>query len=149
MRFPVLFCATVMAFIPAVIMAEGEGEGEGQDAKPITTAEAVKKFNEKCTVEMKVGSVGKSGGVFFLNSKQNFKDAGNFTVFINKDGAKDFKHAKIDDVPAHFKGKTIVVTGTVVLYNERPEIVVEKAEQVRIVEEKKAESKDEKKADKK
>ena len=97
---------------------------------------------------MKVASTGKSGGVAFLNSKENFKDDGNFTIFINKDGMESFKKGKIDDVHAHFKDKTILVTGTVVLYKERPEIIVEKAEQVRILEQK-AESKEEKKADKK
>jgi len=107
-----------------------------KDAKPITVEAAAKKVNEKCTVEMKVESVGKGGTAYFLNSKSNFRDEGNFTVFIKKTGVESFKVAKIEDIPAHFKDKTILVSGIVTLYQEDPQIVVEKAEQVRIVEKK-------------
>lgn len=103
-----------------------------QDVKPIAPTEAAKKVNEKCTVEMVVASVGKSGTAVFLNSKENFRDADNFTVFINGEGIESFKQAKIIDIGDHFKGKTILVTGTVILYQERPQIAVEKAEQVQI-----------------
>jgi DNA/RNA endonuclease YhcR with UshA esterase domain len=107
-----------------------------QDVKPITPTQATKKINEKCTVEMLVASVGKSGKAVFLNSKENFRDDDNFTVFINGDGIESFKQAKIDNIGEHFKGKTILVTGTVTLYQDRPQIAVEKAGQVQIREKK-------------
>jgi DNA/RNA endonuclease YhcR with UshA esterase domain len=107
-----------------------------KDGKPLTPAAAAKKVNEKCTVEMLVKSTGKSSGVFFLNSKEDFKDADNFTVFINKEGAEKLKEAKIEDPAAHFKNKTIRVTGVVKLYRDKPEIVVEKADQIQVVEQK-------------
>jgi DNA/RNA endonuclease YhcR with UshA esterase domain len=85
-------------------------------------------------VEMEVKSAGKSEGVFFLNSEADFRSEKNFTALIKKDAAKKFKEAKIDDPAAHFKGKTIRVSGTVKLYRDNPEIVVEDPKQVAVVE---------------
>jgi DNA/RNA endonuclease YhcR with UshA esterase domain len=110
----------------------GRGKGR-QAADPRSGGE---EGHEKCTVEMLVKSTGKSSGVFFLNSKEDFKDADNFTVFINKEGAEKLKEAKIEDPATHFKNKTIRVTGVVKLYRDKPEIVVEKADQIRVVEQK-------------
>jgi DNA/RNA endonuclease YhcR with UshA esterase domain len=107
---------------------------EDREAKPITPAEAAKLVDKKVTVEMEVKSAGKSEGVFFLNSEEDYRSKTNFTAFINQEGAKKFKEAKIDDPSAHFKGKTVRVTGTVKLYRERPEIVVEDPDQVKVVE---------------
>jgi len=125
MRFATV--ALVMALVPVVALTAGD------DGKPITPEAAAKKINEKCTVEMKVASVGKGKEVFFLNSKEDFKDKDNFTVFLSKEGVEDLKKTKIDDPAAHFKGKTIRATGTVKLYKDRPEIVIDKAEQIKIV----------------
>ena len=125
-------CGVVLAlaFLPVWAAADEK------DAKPLTPEAAAKKVNEKCTVEMVVKSTGKSSGVFFLNSKEDYEDADNFTVFINKEGAEKLKEAKIEDPAAHYKNKTIRVTGVVKLYREKPEIVVEKADQIQVVEQK-------------
>jgi hypothetical protein len=93
--------------------------------KPVTPAEAAKLIDKKVTVEMAVKSTGKGRGVFFLNSEEDHRSAGNFTAFINEAGAEKFREAKVDDPAAHFKGKTVRVTGTVKLYRDKPEIVVE------------------------
>jgi DNA/RNA endonuclease YhcR with UshA esterase domain len=85
---------------------------------------------------MVVKSAGKGNGVFFLNSKEEYKAADNFTVFINKQGVEKLKEAKIEDPAAHYNNKTIRVTGTVKLYRDKPEIIVEKAEQIQVVEKK-------------
>jgi DNA/RNA endonuclease YhcR with UshA esterase domain len=122
--------AVALLCLPAFVTAGGD------DTKPLTPEAAAKKVGEKCTVEMKVLSVGQGKGVYFLNSKEDYKDAGNFTFFINKEGVESLQKAKIDDPVAHFKGKTVRATGMVKLYNDRPEIVVEKAEQLQIVEKK-------------
>jgi DNA/RNA endonuclease YhcR with UshA esterase domain len=125
-----MFLTTVvLCGLTATVASSGD-----KNAKPITPEAAAKKVNEKCTVEMKVQSVGKGKGTFFLNSKEDYKDKDNFTVFINKTGTDSLKEAKIEDPEAHFKGKTIRVTGTVVLYKDRPEIIVEKSEQIKMVE---------------
>src|SRR5205823_7186383 len=114
-----------LALVSVLVLIPGLAASGDQDTKPITPEAAAKKINEKCTVEMKVASVGKGKEVFFLNSKEDFKDKDNFTVFLSKEGVEDLKKAKIDDPAAHFKGKTIRATGTVKLYKDRPEIVID------------------------
>ena len=124
-------CLFVLILVPSVAASDEK------QTKPITPEEAAKKVDEKCVVEMAVKSTGKGKGTFFLNSKEDYKDAGNFTIFIDKKAAAKFKKAKIDDPALHYKGKTIRVTGTVKLYRERPEIVVDGPEQIQVVEKKK------------
>jgi DNA/RNA endonuclease YhcR with UshA esterase domain len=102
--------------------------------KPVTPPEAAKLVDKKVTVEMAVKSTGKGRGVFFLNSEVDHRSAVNFTAFINEAGAEKFREAKVDDPAAHFKGKTVRVTGTVKLYRDKPEIVVEDPKQVEVVE---------------
>lgn len=116
-----------LAFFPALATADDK------DGKPLTPEAAAKKINEKCVVEMEVKSTGKAEGVFFLNSKEDYRAPDNFTVFVNKEGAASLKEAKIDDPAAHYKNKTIRVTGMVKLYRDKPEIVVEKAGQIQLV----------------
>jgi DNA/RNA endonuclease YhcR with UshA esterase domain len=127
----------LLVTVLAVVILAPVAAADDKDDKPITPAEAAKMADKKVTVEMEVKSVGKSKDVFFLNSEEDFKSAKNFTAFINADGVKKFKEAKIDDIQEHFKGKTVRVTGTVKLYNEKPEIVVDDPKQIVIVEKKK------------
>jgi DNA/RNA endonuclease YhcR with UshA esterase domain len=104
--------------------------------KPIGPAEAAKKVNEEVTLQMEVKSATLRGEVCFLNSEEDFKDAKNFTVFIDKDAFAKFKEAKIEDPAAHFKGKTVQVKGKVVLYRDRPEIKVSGPDAIKVVEKK-------------
>jgi DNA/RNA endonuclease YhcR with UshA esterase domain len=121
----------VMLLMVPLVLAAGE-----QPAKPLTPAEAAKQVGKKVTVEMAVKSVGQGKGVFFLNSEENFKSEKNFTLFIDKAGAKKFAEAKID--PTTYKGKTVRAQGEVKLYRERPEIVVTDPKQIEVVDAKKA-----------
>jgi DNA/RNA endonuclease YhcR with UshA esterase domain len=120
------------AIIAAALLVAAGPDDKSKD-KPLTPVEAAKKVGEKVTVEMEIKSTGKGNGVFFLNSEADFKDKGNFTLFIGNAGATKFKEAKIEDPAAHFKGKTVRATGKVVLYRERPEIVIEEPAQIVIV----------------
>ena len=108
------------------------------DDKPVTPEEATKMVGKKATVELTVESVGTStgGDIVFLNSRRDFKAADNFTVMVSKKGVGEFKKEKVDDVGAHFKGKTIRVSGIVKLYRDRPEIIVNEPGQVTLVEKK-------------
>ncbi len=105
-------------------------------AKPVGPAEAAKMVDKKVILEMEVKSTGKSQGAFFLNSEEDYKSAKNFTIFINQAAAKKFQEAKVEDPAARFKGKTVRVTGTVKLYRDKPEIVVEDPKQIEVVEKK-------------
>jgi uncharacterized protein (TIGR03067 family) len=101
--------------------------------KPIGPAEAAKKVNEHVTLQMDVKAASGRDRYCFLNSEENFRDAKTFTVFINTDALAKFKEAKIENPAAHFKGKTVQVTGKVVLYNNRPEIVLSGPDAIKIV----------------
>ena len=119
-----------------LVVVCGRAIGE-EKQETISPSEAAKKVGEKVTLQMEVKSVGHSdSGVYFLNSKENYRDEGNFTIFINKDGVESLQKAKIDDPAITFKDKTVRVTGEVKLYKDHPEIAVEKAEQIQIVEKK-------------
>jgi DNA/RNA endonuclease YhcR with UshA esterase domain len=117
-------------FSPAVV-------ADDKDLKPVTPAEAAKLVNKKCIVVMEVGSTGKTGKLIFLNSEKNFRDKKNFTVVIEKKTLAKFKKAKIEDPADHFKGKKVQVTGTVTLYNDKPQIKVDDPGQIKVVEDKK------------
>ena len=104
--------------------------------KPVGPAEAAKQVNEEVTLQMEVKSAALREGVCFLNSEEDFKDAKNFTVFIDKEALAKFKEARIEDPAAHFKGKTIQVKGKVTLYRERPEIKLSGPEAIKVVEKK-------------
>lgn len=103
---------------------------------PLTPAEAAKKVNEKVTVAMEVKSSGGRNNCY-LNSEEDFMSARNFTIFISKDDLEKFKKAGIEKPTEHFKGKKIEVTGTVVLVKEKPQIAVDKPEQIKIIDKEK------------
>ena len=104
--------------------------------KPISPTEAAKKVNEEVTLQMEVKSATLRESVCFLNSEEDFKNAKNFTVFLDKESLAKFKEAKIEDPAAHFKGKTVQVKGKVMLYRDRPEIKVSGPDAIKIVEKK-------------
>src|SRR5262245_12680442 len=104
------------------------------DDKPqiIKPADAKTHLNELVTVEMLVESTGKpkSGKMVFLNSNKDFKAENNFAIVIRGKALDEFAKEKIEDVPAHFKGKTIRVTGKVELFEFKPQIAIEEAKMI-------------------
>src|SRR5262245_14259773 len=108
-----------------------------QDAppKPLTPAEAAKKLETKVTVEFEVKSTGGNNNNY-LNSQADYQDAANFTIFIPKAALAKFTAAKIEKPIDYYKGKTIQVTGTVVLFEEKPQIRVLEPAQIKVVEKK-------------
>src|SRR5262245_22893157 len=118
-----------------LILASGVGADDKEDVPMVSAAEAAKHANKKCTVEMEVKSTGKSKDekLIFLNSEVMFREKNNFTVVIDSKAAEKFKKAKVDDPAAHFKGKTIRITGTITLFNDRPQIRLDDPEQIQVV----------------
>jgi hypothetical protein len=104
-------------------------------AGTVGPAEAAKHLNEKVTLEMTVRAVGGSRdkSMAFLNSSANFRDKDNFTVVLPMGKLADALKAKGIEDPITLKGKTVRVTGTVALFREAPQIVVEDAEQLAVV----------------
>jgi len=126
-------CAVLLLCVVAGLL-----RADQKDAKPLSPAEAAKHVNEKCTVEMEVKSTGKTrdGKLIFLNSEEKYQNDKNFTVVIDAKAAGQLKEAKIDDPATHFKGKTIRVSGTVTTFRDHPQIKVEDAKQIQVVEKK-------------
>jgi hypothetical protein len=106
------------------------GEGSG----PISPAEAATRIEEEVTVQMDVKSATLRDGTCYLNSEEDFKDDKNFTLYLDKDALAKFGKARIEDPAAHFKGKTIQVTGKVTLYRNRPQIKVTGPGMIKVVE---------------
>jgi DNA/RNA endonuclease YhcR with UshA esterase domain len=104
--------------------------------KPLSAAEAAKKVNEEVTLLMEVKSASLRESVCFLNSEPDFKDAKNFTFFIDKEALAKFQEAKIEDPAAQFKGKTVQVKGKVTLFRDHPQIKVSGPDALKLVEKK-------------
>jgi alkaline phosphatase D len=105
-------------------------------AGALTPAEAAAKVNEKVTLEMTVKTTGKArdGSRVFLNSA-DFRDKDNFTVVLDvRKVGEALKAAGVADPQAYYRGKTVRVTGTVTLFRDSPQVVVEDAGQISVVE---------------
>jgi serine/threonine protein kinase len=101
---------------------------------PIRPEDAAKYINQRVILEMTVASVGKAATneLYFLNSKVHFRAEDNFNVTFDKRVLDQLKGRGIADKEA-FKDKTIRVTGKITIYQGKPQIVVENADQIQIV----------------
>jgi DNA/RNA endonuclease YhcR with UshA esterase domain len=105
--------------------------------KPLSPVEARNRVNEEITVEMFVRASKnrlEKHKEIYLDSEENFRDKKNFAVVINAVGAAKFKKAGIDEPAGYLKGKTIRATGTVVVHEGVPRIVVSDPKQLRVIE---------------
>jgi len=120
-------CVTVFAFVMAA---------QADKDKPLSPVDAIKKVNEKVTVEMTVKASKnrlEKRGEIYLDSEDDFHDPKNLGIVITKTGAAAFAKAGVEEPAGHFKGKTIRVTGTVIIKEKRPRIEVEDPKQIEIV----------------
>jgi eukaryotic-like serine/threonine-protein kinase len=99
----------------------------------MTAEEAAKHLDERCTVQFTVRSaaLSKNQKTMFLNSNSNYKSDNNFAVVVH--GADSVPGATAAELPNRFQGKTIRVTGLVILYDGRPEVVVSDISHVQII----------------
>lgn len=124
---------------PAVpVASKAAAEPKSQPVTPgaVTPAEAAQKVNNSVTLEMLVKATGKArdNSRVFLNSG-NFQDADNFTVVLDvRKIGEALKAAGIADPAAYYKGKTVKVKGTVSLFREKPQIVVEDLANIDVIE---------------
>jgi DNA/RNA endonuclease YhcR with UshA esterase domain len=102
---------------------------------PLSPLEVANRVNEQVTVEMLVKAAKNCPhcSQIFLDSEEDHHDQRNLAVAVTKIGKTKFKEAMIDDPAGHFKGKTIRVTGTVILKHNRPEIEVDDPRQIEVV----------------
>ncbi len=103
-----------------------------QDDKVLTPTWAATMVNKDVTMEFVVASTGrtKAGDKVFLNTEADHKSEKNFTVLLTKRVLAELKKNQIADPAAHYRGKKLQVYGTVKLFKEKPEIIVEKAGQL-------------------
>src|SRR6185436_15594775 len=99
---------------------------------PLTPAEAFTKTDQKVTVQMEViFTVGNTAR--YLNSDADFRADKNFAVFIPNIALAAFQKAGVEDPGKFYYGKTILVSGTVSVIQNRPQIRVENPAQIKIV----------------
>jgi DNA/RNA endonuclease YhcR with UshA esterase domain len=126
MRIAIAFF--VMTLAPVACIAADE-------TKPITPVEARKQTGKDITVRMEVKTAKdrlEKRGEIYLDCEDNFKDEKNFAVVISKAGAASLKEAGITDPADHFRGKTILATGTVKEVDGVPRIEIDTAKQIMI-----------------
>jgi alkaline phosphatase D len=110
---------------------QARGKGDGRDL----AAEARKQLDREWTVEFTVGAVGVNKGksMYYLNSDKDFRSDRNLTIVLPvKTLGKELKD--LGDPQKYYAGKKVKVTGTVSLYNDRPQIMIQKLDQIKVAE---------------
>ena len=103
----------------ALILFAIAGLALAQEPKTYTASEAAKHVGETATVTDKVANVFESNkGNIFLNFGARYPNQV-FTAFIPKDSADQFPNLK------ELNGRTVSITGKIVLYKGKPEIVLD------------------------
>jgi DNA/RNA endonuclease YhcR with UshA esterase domain len=105
------------------------------DVPTVAPEKAAEYKDKEVSIDMTVKSGRLSKNFCFLNSEEDHKSAKNFTVILKEKGISAFKAAKIEDVSKHFNGKKIRVVGKVTIHKDKPQIEVEKVDQIKIIEE--------------
>jgi hypothetical protein len=102
---------------------------------PLSPLEAANRVNEQVTVEMLVKAAKNCQrcSLMFLDSEEDHHDAKNFAVAVTEIGKGKFRQTQIDDPAGHFKGKTIRVSGVVVVKDSQPQIEVDDPCQIEVV----------------
>lgn len=102
---------------------------------PLSAPEARTRINERVTVEMPVKAAKNCQrcSLMFLDSEEDHHDPKKFAVAITDTGKGKYREVKIDDPAGHFRGRTIRVTGKVILKDEQPQIEVDDPGQIVVV----------------
>ena len=101
---------------------------------PLSAPEARTRINERVTVEMPVRAAKdcQRCSLMFLDSEEDHHDAKNFAVAVTEIGKAKFREARIADPAGHFEGKTIRVTGLVIVKDNQPQIEVDDPGQIEV-----------------
>ena len=102
---------------------------------PPSAPEARTRINEQVTVEMLVRAAKNCQrcSLMFLDSEEDHHDPKNFAVAVTETGKSKFKEARIDDPASHLQGKTVRVTGVVIVKDQQPQIEVDDPGQIELV----------------
>jgi hypothetical protein len=114
--------------------------GASVTAEEIPPEKAKEKFGQEVVVKMTVKAAKnrlEKKGMIYLDSSLDFNSPDNLAVIIKQEGADSFRAKGINDPAAHFLNKEVIVRGVVVKDEEQTRIIVTKAEQIELVEQKK------------
>jgi hypothetical protein len=102
---------------------------------PLSALEARTRLNERVTVEMPVNAAKNCQrcSLMFLDSEADHHDPKNFAVAVTVIGKGKFREAKIEDPAGYFMGRTIRVTGLVIVKDNQPQIEVDEPGQIEVV----------------
>ena len=112
----------VLGCVLAVCLAVPVVEA-AKEEKPLTPAEAIKMVNKEVTVEMKVRSSKNALAQhheIYLGLGRELPRREELGRRHHRGRGRELKEAGIDNPADHFRDKTIRVTGTVTLKNDRP-----------------------------
>ncbi len=119
---------------PGVLKGKSTGLVRLADGTPLTLAQIKSNLNKEVKLVLVVRATGQSkNGLIFLNSAENRLSDDNFTVVLDKTAQAQLKEAGVAAPRTHFAGRTIAVTGTLSLFQDRPQIIVADAKQIQIV----------------
>lgn len=111
---------TLLTLIAVTLAALATAE----TAPVYTAAEAAKHVGETATVMDKIDGVHQSAeGDIFLTIGGAYPNQA-FTAFIPSTSASKFSH------PEQYQGRTLAISGQIILYRESPEIIVTSASQI-------------------
>jgi serine/threonine protein kinase len=100
----------------------------------VLAAQAGQYIDKKCTVELTAtrATKDKAGNKFYLNTKPKNTDPDNLTIMWNKTVMDQLMAKGIPGIEG-LKNKTVRVTGTVTTFQNRPQIVVDNADQIQLM----------------
>src|SRR5262249_29438211 len=98
----------------------------------VEAREAGQHVGETATIQVRVEHVGKSrdGFLVFLNSESDWKSPTNFTAVLSAGAQAQLREQGVADPEAHFLRTTVRVQGKIELYQDRPQIRVDKLSQL-------------------
>jgi len=101
----------------------------------LSPVEAINRINEPVSVEMVVKRTKCCTGSqqVFLDSEASYRDPNNLGVVITESGRAKFAETGIEDLTAHFGGKTIRVRGIVIRKEKGPHIEVNDPGQIELM----------------
>ena len=120
--------------VPLSRLQATPGKVVAPDGKDLA-AEALKHVGKEWTVEYTVVAVGANAtkSMYYLNSEKDFRSDANFPAVLGvKSLGKELKD--LGDPQKVYLGKKVKVTGTVTLFNDRPQIVVKSLDQIKVAE---------------
>jgi hypothetical protein len=102
---------------------------------PLSAPDARTRINERVTMEMPVKAAKdcQRCSLMFLDSEVDHHDVKNLAVAVTEIGKGRFREVHIADPAGHFMGKTIRVTGLVIVNDNQPQIEVDDPGQIEVV----------------